>query len=139
MKIDDTLLQASGQDSDISRINDLIMSDDDILSITYQVKFPVEIVSHNADLIGEGNIAIWNLKYGDQEQIMIEGKKTKFLTYFLIVVLGFIGLLVLFIIAALIFGSRKKKAGPDTKKPLYSYDNYFKKDRYFEPEDNDDF
>ncbi len=139
MKIDDTLLQASGQNSALNRINDLVTSDSDILSITYQIKFPVEIVNHNADLIGDDNIAIWNLKYGDQEKIMIEGKKTKFLTYFLIGVLGLIGLLVLFIISALIFGSRKRKAGPDTKKPLYSYDNYFKKDRYFEPEDEDDF
>ena len=69
---------------------------------------------------------------------MIEGKKTKYLTYFLIVVLGLIGLLVLFIISILIFGSRKRKATPDTKKSLYSYDNYFKRDRYFEPEDEDD-
>lgn len=139
MKIDDTLLQASVQNSDFKRINDLIASDNEILSITYQVKFPVEIVASNADIIGEDNIAIWNLKYGDQKQIIIEGKKTKFLTYFLLVVLGLIGLLVLFILSLLIFGSRKRKAKPDSKKSLYSYDNYFKKDRYFGPEDEEDF
>ncbi len=139
MKIDDTLLQASSPNSDLKRIDDLILSDNEILSITYQVKFPVEIVSHNADIIGEGNIAIWNLDYGDQKQIMIEGKKTKFLTYFLIVVLGLIAILVLFIAFALIFGSRGKKTRPDSKKSPYSYDNYFKKDRYFGPEDEEDF
>ena len=138
MKIDETLLQVSSQNSDLKKVNDLISSNNDILAITYQVKFPVEIVSHNADLIGDDNIAIWNLNYGDQRQIMIEGKKTKFLTYFLIVVLGLIGLLVLFIIFALIFDSRKRKARPDAKKPLYSYDNYFKKDRYFQAEDEDE-
>jgi hypothetical protein len=103
--------------------------------VTYQVKFPVKIIRHNADLIGDDNIAIWNLKYGDEKQIFIEGDKTKLLTYFLIIILSFIGLFIIFIIAIIIYNSRRSKRQPPSRKPLYSYDNYFKRDRYFDTDD----
>lgn len=131
MKIDEVLLSSSDKNSDYLRIDDLLKVDKDILSITYQVKFPANITKTNADIIGDNNIAIWNIKYGDKKDIYIEGKKTKFLPYFLLVILGFIGLFILFIIFALIFSSRRSKPHARRKKPLYTYDNYFKKDRYF--------
>jgi len=114
-----------------------VKSDSSILDITYQIKFPVNITSHNADIIGDDNITIWNIKYGDEKKIYMEGKKTKFLTYFLIVILGIVGLFIIFIIFAIIFGSKKSKKQTPVRKPLYSYDNYFKKDRYFSSEDTD--
>ncbi len=135
MKIDDTLLASSDINSDYNRIADLAKADSDILNITYQVKFPVKITSHNADIIGEGNIAIWNLKYGDEKTIYIEGKKTKLLTYFLMVILGIIVLFIIFIIFMIIFSSRRSKRQPPYRKPLYSYDNYFKRDKYFRNDD----
>ena len=131
IKIDDTLLSSSDKNSDFNRIDDLFKADVDILSITYQIKLPVKITKSNADIIGDDNIAIWNLKYGDQKNIYIEGKKTKFLPYFLLVILGIIGLLIIFIIFALIFSSRRSKTHVRAKKPYYTYDNYFKKDKYF--------
>ncbi|GAH95209.1 unnamed protein product, partial [marine sediment metagenome] len=88
MKIDETLLTSSDINSDYNRINDLAKADSNILNITYRVKFPVKITSHNADIIGDKNIAIWNIKYGDEKELYIEGRKTKLLTYFLIVILG---------------------------------------------------
>jgi len=130
MKIDEILLDSEDTNSDYNRINDLVKSDSSILDITYQIKFPVNITSHNADIIGDDNIAIWNIKYGDEKKIYMEGKKTKFLTYFLIVILGIVGLFI-------IFGSKKSKKQTPVRKPLYSYDNYFKKDRYFSSEDTD--
>lgn len=137
MKIDEILLDSEDINSDYNRINDLVKSDSSILDITYQIKFPVNITSHNADIIGDDNIAIWNIKYGDEKKIYMEGKKTKFLTYFLIVILGIVGLFIIFIIFAIIFGSKKSKKQTPVRKPLYSYDNYFKKDRYFSSEDTD--
>jgi hypothetical protein len=135
MKIDDTVLNSTGADSDYNRIADLVKADSDILNITYQIKFPVKITEHNADIIGEGNTAIWNLGYGDERNIYIEGKKTKFLTYFLIVVLGIISLFIIFIIIMMIFSSKRRKMQPPNRKPLYTYDNYFKRDRNFDDYD----
>lgn len=135
MKIDEILLTSSDINSDYSRINDLAKADSNILNITYRVKFPVKITSHNADIIGDNNIAIWNIKYGDDKELYIEGRKTKLLTYFLIVILGIIGLFIIFIIFMLVFSSRRSKKPPPTRKPLYSYDNYFKRDKYFNTDD----
>jgi len=135
MKIDDTLLASSDVDSDYRRIADLAKNDSNILNVTYQVKFPVKIIRHNADLIGDNNIAIWNIKYGDEKKIFIEGDKTKLLTYFLIIILSFVGLFIIFIILIIIYNSRRSKRQPPSRKPLYSYDNYFKRDRYFDTED----
>src|SRR4030043_763965 len=135
MKKDETLLDSSDTNSDYSRIADLAKADSNILNITYQVKFPVKITGHNADLIGDNNIAIWNIKYDDEKRIYIEGTKTKLLTYFLIVILIIIGLFIIFMIFMLVFSSRRSKKQPPSRKPLYSYDNYFKKDRYFNTDD----
>ncbi|MBA7558723.1 hypothetical protein ES708_00330 [subsurface metagenome] len=135
MKIDEILLTSSDINSDYNRINDLAKADSNILNITYRVKFPVKITSHNADIIVDNNIAIWNIKYGDDKELYIEGRKTKLLTYFLIVILGIIGLFIIFIIFMLVFSSRRSKKPPPTGKPLYSYDNYFKRDRYFNTDD----
>lgn len=135
MKIDEILLTSSDINSDYNRINDLAKADSSILNITYRVKFPVKITSHNADIIGDNNIAIWNIKYDDEKELYIEGRKTKLLTYFLIVILGIIGLFIIFIIFMLVFSSRRSKKPPPTRKPLYSYDNYFKRDRYFNTDD----
>jgi len=135
MKIDETLLASSDINSDYRRIADLAKADSNILNVTYQVKFPVKITRHNADLIGDNNIAIWNIKYGDEKKIFIEGDKTKLLTYFLIIILGIIGLFIIFMILIIVFSSRRSKKRPPPRKPLYSYDNYFKRDRYFDTED----
>jgi len=135
MKIDETLLTPSDINSDYNRINDLAKADSNILNITYRVKFPVKITNHNADIIEDNNIAIWNIKYGDEKELYIEGRKTKLLTYFLIVILGIIGLFIIFIIFMLVFSSRRSKKPPPARKPLYSYDNYFKRDRYFNTDD----
>ncbi len=137
MKIDEALLTSSDANSDYNRIASLAKADSNILNITYQVKFPVKITRHNADIIGDNNIAIWNIKYGDEKKIYIEGNKTKLLTYFLITILGIIGLFIIFIILIIIFNSRRSRKQPPPKKPLYSYDNYFKRDRYFNTEDDE--
>ncbi|MCL5069654.1 MAG: hypothetical protein M1308_01955, partial [Actinobacteria bacterium] len=105
----------------------------------YQIKFPVKIIKSNADVIGDNNIAIWKLKYGDEKNINIEGKKTKFLSYFLLVLLGLVVIFIIFIIFALIF-SRRRRRITKPKKPIFAYDNYFKKDKFFSPlDDKDDF
>jgi len=135
MKIDEILLTSSDINSDYNRINDLAKADSNILNITYRVKFPVKITNHNTDIIEDNNIAIWNIKYGDEKELYIEGRKTKLLTYFLIVILGIIGLFIIFIIFMLVFSSRRSKKPPPARKPLYSYDNYFKRDRYFNTND----
>jgi len=137
MKIDEILLSSSDTNSDYKRLDDLLKADSDILNITYQIKFPVKITKHNADLIGDNNIAIWNIKYGEERNIYAEGKKTKFLTYFLIVILGITVLFIIFIIIVIIFNSRrdKRRRSRSGNKPLYSYDNYFKRDRYFSDDD----
>ncbi|MDZ7837054.1 MAG: hypothetical protein U5N58_03395 [Actinomycetota bacterium] len=132
MEVDQSLIEASDQNSDYRRLEDLVKADSDLLSITYQIKFPVKIIESNADIIGDNNIAIWNLKYGQKRDIWIEGKKTKFLSYFLIIALGLIGLFIIFIIFALIFSSRRGRRQKDSRKPLYSYDNYFKKEKHLD-------
>ena len=137
MKIDDTLLASGVDNSDFNRLHDLASADSDILAITYQVKFPVKIIESNADLIGDDNIAIWNIPYGQEQNIHIEGRKTKFLSYFLIVVLGLIGLFILFIIFALLLASRRKRFS-SSKRPSRTYYNYFKRDRYFSSDDEDE-
>jgi hypothetical protein len=139
MKIDEILLETADLNSDYNSFDDLAKADSEILNITYQVKFPVKIINHNGDITGDNNIIIWNIKYGDEKMMSIEGKKTKLLTYFLIVILGIIGLFIIFIILVLIFGSRRSKGNKTPRKPLYSYDNYFKKDRYFRTEEPEDW
>lgn len=134
MKVDDALIESSGKNGDLARIDSLFKANKDLLKITYQVKLPVKIVKTNADIIGNNNIAIWNLKYGDQKNITIEGKKIKFLSYFLLVLLGLIGLFVIFIIFALIYSRRRRRISRP-KKPIYAYDNYFKKDGFFDQDD----
>ncbi|MGM0367029.1 MAG: hypothetical protein ACQEP2_00425 [Actinomycetota bacterium] len=134
MKLDDKLIQTSEMNSDYRRFDDLMSADPNLLSITYQIKFPVNIVDSNADKIGDNNIAIWNIKYGQQKIINIEGKKTKFLSYFLVVILGIIGLFVLFIVFALIFSSRRSRRIKSKRKSIHTYDNYFKQDKI-----NDDY
>ncbi len=134
MKLDDKLIQTSEMNSDYRRFDDLMSADPNLFSITYQIKFPVSIVDSNADKIGDNNIAIWNIKYGQQRIINIEGKKTKFLSYFLVVILGIIGLFVLFIVFALIFSSRRSRGIKSKRKSIHTYDNYFKQDKI-----NDDY
>lgn len=137
MKIDDMLLSATDKNDDFVRFDNLYKTDSNIISITYQVKFPVEIMKTNADILGENNIAIWIMKYGEQKDIYIEGKKTKFLSYFLLAILGLIGLFAMFLIFVLLFSSRRRKKGSSTIEPISSYDNYFKKDKYFNNIDDD--
>lgn len=137
MKIDDALLASGDANSDFNRLHDLASADSSILNITYQVKYPVKIVTTNADIIGENNIAIWNIPYGSEKQILIEGKKTKFLSYFLVVILGILGLLILFFVFALIFSSRLKRK-PARTRSTKTYDNYFKRDRYFNDDESDE-
>ncbi len=139
MKIDELLLDSTDINSDYIRLDDLVEADSDILDITYQIKFPVDIIDHNGDIVGDNNIIIWKIKYGDEKMIYIEGKKTKFLNYFLIIILGIIVLFIIFIILVIIFGSRRGKTKTPPRKPLYSYDNYFKKDRYFGTGDKDNW
>jgi len=137
MKIDDALLASGDTNSDFNKLHDLVSADSSILNITYQVKFPVKIITTNADIIGENNIAIWNIPYGREKQVLIEGKKTKFLSYFLIVILGILGLLILFFVFALIFSSRLKRK-PARTRSAKTYDNYFKRDRYFNDDESDE-
>lgn len=137
MKIDDSLITAQGEKSDLARVDGLFGADSELLKITYQIKFPVNIVKSNADKVENNNIAIWNLKFGDQKEINIEGKRVKYLTYVLLVVLGLIGVFILFLIFVLGF-SRRRKRITKVKKPYKSYDNYFKNDKYFTSIDDRD-
>lgn len=133
MKIDDTVITSGGVNSDFSRLDSILKSDNEMLSITYQVKFPFKIIKSNADVVGSNSIALWNLRYGDQKLVSVEGRKVKLLPYFLLVILGIIVLFILFLIFAIIFASTKNKFDSNRSKPIYSYDNYFKrnkKDRY---------
>ncbi|MBM3705858.1 MAG: hypothetical protein FJW66_04965 [Actinobacteria bacterium] len=130
MEIDSSLIEAQGEEGQYYRLANLFGADDKLLAITYQVKFPVKIISSSSDLIGEDNIAIWNLKYGDKKDIFIEGRRIKYLTYILVGVLGLVGLFVIFLIFILIY-SRKRRRIIKTGKTGASYDNYFKKDKYF--------
>ena len=139
MEIDPSLIESQGSSGDFSRTAALFGADDELLQITYQVKFPVKIIKSDADVIGEDNIALWNLKFGDKQNIYIEGKKIKYLSYVLVVVLGLIGIFVIFLIFVLLF-SRKRRIKKVNKPQKYSYDNYFKKDQYFSPlDDRDDY
>ncbi len=137
MKIDESLMEAQGPDGDLSRIYDLFSADPDLFKITYQIKFPVKIVKSNADTIGEDNIAIWQIGFGDTESIYIEGKKTKFLSYLLLSVLGLIGIFILFLTIILVYSRRRRRISKP-KKPYFSYDNYFKQDKYYESTDDRD-
>ena len=137
MNIDETIAEAGGKDSDLARLASLFGADKEMFQITYQIKFPVKIIKSNADVLGDNNIAIWKLKYGDEKNIDIEGRKTKFLSYFLLVLLGLVVLFIIFIIFALVF-SRRKRRITKPKKPIFAYDNYFKKDKFFSPVDDKD-
>jgi hypothetical protein len=137
MNIDEALLSSGDANSDFNRLHDLASADSSILNITYQLRFPVKIVVSNADVIGENNIAIWNIPYGQEQKITIEGKKTKFLSYFLVVILGILGLFILIFTFILIFGSRLKRR-PARVQSQKTYDNYFKRDRYFNDDDRDE-
>jgi hypothetical protein len=44
MKIDDSIIEASGENGDLARIDSLFKANKELLKITYQVKFPVKIV-----------------------------------------------------------------------------------------------
>jgi len=129
MKIDDALINIGGVNSDFARLDSMLKSDKEIISITYQVKFPFKIIKSNADVIGSNNIALWNMGYGDQKLVTVEGRKVKFLSYFLLVILGIIVLFILFLIFAIAFASTRKKIDSSRSKPLYSYDNYFKRNK----------
>ena len=137
MKIDDALIEAQGNTGDLTRISGLFNADPELLKITYQVKFPVKITKSNADLTGDGNIAIWNLEFGQQKEVFIEGKRIKYLSYILVVVLGLIGIFIIFLLFVLLF-SRRRRRVTKSRKPYYSYDNYFKRDKYFTPLDDRD-
>jgi hypothetical protein len=138
MKIDDSLIAAQGEKSDLARVNGLFSADSELFKITYQIKFPVNIIESNADMVENNNIAIWNIKFGDQKEINIEGKRIKYLTYVLLVVLGLIGAFIIFLIFILAFSKRRKRI-TSNRKPFKSYDNYFKQDKYFtSPDDRDD-
>lgn len=129
MKIDDALINIGGVNSDFARLDSMLKSDKEIISITYQVKFPFKIIKSNADVMGSNNIALWNMGYGDQKLVTVEGRKVKFLSYFLLVILGIIVLFILFLIFAIAFASTRKKIDSSRSKPLYSYDNYFKRNK----------
>lgn len=137
MRVDPILLDSDNED--LVRMDDLFSADTSIINITYQVRFPVKIVDTDADLIGDNNIAIWDIEYGTEKDIFINGKKTKFLPYILIIVLGLIGLFAIFILFALVFSSRRRRKRENPKKSFYAYDNYFKRDKYFaSPGDEDE-
>lgn len=129
MKIDDAVINSGGINSDFARLDSIFKSDSEMLSVTYQVKFPFKIINSNADVVGSSSIALWNLRYGDEKLLRVEGRKVKLLPYFLLVILGIIVLFILFLIFAIIFASTKKKFDSSKSKPIYSYDNYFKKDK----------
>jgi hypothetical protein len=131
LKIEDAVIEAGGEDGDLARLADLFDADEELLEVTYQVKFPVNIIQSNASKIGDDNIAIWELSFGDQENIYIEGKKTKYLSYLLVVILGLIGLFILFLVIILLY-SRKRRRISKPKKPYYAYDNYFKQDKNYD-------
>jgi len=137
MQVDEILL--GSENEDLVRMDDLFKADTSIFNITYQVRFPVKILDTDADKIGDNNIAIWDIEYGTKRNIYINGKKTKFLPYILLIVLGLIVLFAIFIVFALAFSSRRRRRDKKPEKSFYAYDNYFKKDKYFSrPDDEDD-
>jgi hypothetical protein len=129
MKIDASVINSGGVNSDFARLDSILKSDSELLSVTYQVKFPFNIIKSNADVVGNNNITLWNLRYGDEKLLTVEGRKVKLLPYFLLVILGIIVLFILFLIFAIILASTKKKFDNNPGKPIYTYDNYFKKDK----------
>ena len=129
MKIDDSVINSGGVNSDFARLDSILKSDSEMLSVTYQVKFPFKIIKSNADVVGSNSIALWNLRYGDEKLLNVEGRKVKLLPYFLLVILGIIVLFILFLIFAIILASTRKKFDSNKSKSIYSYDNYFKKDK----------
>ena len=137
MQVDEILL--GSENEDLVRMDDLFKADTSIFNITYQLRFPVKILDTDADKIGDNNIAIWDIEYGTKRNIYINGKKTKFLPYILLIVLGLIVLFAIFIVFALAFSSRRRRRDKKPEKSFYAYDNYFKKDKYFSrPDDEDD-
>ncbi len=133
--VDESLLAASERDSALNRLDALLAADPELLVVTYAVKLPFHILESNADEIVNNQTAIWNLGYGDERRIRAEGRRTKFLPYFLLAVLGFIILFILFLVFALSFSSRRSRKTRDPQKPIYSYDNYFKKGQYKDYDD----
>jgi hypothetical protein len=129
MKIDESVLKSGGTGSDFYRLDSIIKTDKDILGITYQIKFPFKVLKSNSDFIGNDRIALWNIRYGEQRFIRAEGEKTKLLSYFLLIILGIILLFILFLIIAITLNATRKKIERRKTKPLYSYDNYFKRDK----------
>jgi Na+-transporting methylmalonyl-CoA/oxaloacetate decarboxylase gamma subunit len=129
MKIDESVLKSGGVNSDLYRLDNIVKTDREILKITYQIKFPFKVLKSNSDFTGDNRIAVWDIKYGEQKFIRVEGEKTKLLSYFLLVILGIVLLFILFLIIAIIFNATRKKIEKRRSKPLYSYDNYFKKNR----------
>lgn len=134
MEIDDSLVESQGSSGDFTRIANLFEADEELLQITYQIKFPVKILKSDADIMGEDNIAIWKMKFGEKKNIYIEGKRIKYISYILVILLGLIGLAVIFLIFILVFSRRRRIV--KTKKPYHTYDNYFKKDQYFSSPDD---
>jgi hypothetical protein len=126
VKIEDAIIEASGESGDMARLAGLFSADEDLLKITYQVKFPVNIINTNADRLGEDNIAIWEPEFGEQVNIQIEGKRTKWWAYVLLAVLGLIVLFILFLVFILAYSRKRRRIKTKQKKPYYEYDNYFK-------------
>jgi len=129
MKIDDTIISSGGVNSDYSRLDNILKTDSELLKVNYMVEFPFKVVKSNADISSEDEKASWSIKYGEEKLVFLEGRKTKFLPYFLIAILAVIFLIVLFLIFAIVIASTKKKYSSDKNKPIYKYDNYFKRDR----------
>jgi len=130
MKIDESILKSGGVNSDLYRLDNIIKTDREMLKITYQIKFPFKVLESNSDFTGDDRIAVWDIKYGEQRFISVEGEKTKLLSYFLLVILGIVVLFILFLIVAIILNATRKKIENRRTKPLYSYDNYFKKNKH---------
>lgn len=129
MKIDESVLKSGGVNSDLYRLDNIIKTDREMLKITYQIKFPFKVLKSNSDFTGDDRIAVWDIQYGEQRFISVEGEKTKLLSYFLLVILGIVVLFILFLIVAIILNATRKKIENRRSKPLYSYDNYFKKNK----------
>jgi len=129
MKIDESMLKSGGINSDLYRLDSIINTDREIMKITYQIKFPFKVLKSNADFTGDDKIVIWDIKYGEQKFITVEGEKVKLLSYFLLVILGIVALFILFLIVVIIMSNTRKKHENRKSKPLYSYDNYFKRNK----------
>jgi hypothetical protein len=137
MQVDPSVIESQSADSDLARIANLFGADEELFNITYQINFPVKVIKSNSDVTGEDNIVIWNIKFGETREVVIEGKKIKYLSYILVVILGIIGVFIIFLVVILIISKRKRRIS-HREKPKYSYDNYFKKDNYFRSIDDRD-